>query len=90
MKMILATMPTHLSDLVSRDLLDESYRVTKFASTAGLLSGGITTLMIIAPAVEIPQALDMIRNKVHSTDPADPAMPRATIYVLKVKDFEKV
>ena len=36
MKMILAIMPTNLSDDVSKALLDDEYRVTKFASTTGI------------------------------------------------------
>jgi len=90
MKMILAIMPTNLSDQVSPALLDESYRVTKFASTAGLLSGGITTLMIITAKEKIARALDLIREQIPSGDLTDAAHARVTIYVLAVKDFEKV
>ena len=44
MKMILAIMPTSLSEVVSAELLEAEYRVTKFASTSGFLSGGTTTI----------------------------------------------
>lgn len=90
MKMILAIMPTNLSDQVSQTLLDDSYRVTKFASTAGLLSGGTTTLMIITAEDRIPKALELIRGEIPSTEPIDTAHARVTIYVLNVQDFEKV
>lgn len=90
MKMILAIMPTNLSDHVSRTLLDESYSVTKFASTAGLLSGGITTLMVIANKEKISRALDLIREQIPPIEQTDVAQARVTIYVLNVKDFEKV
>jgi uncharacterized protein YaaQ len=90
MKMILAIMPTNLSEQVSQCLLDESYRVTKFASTAGLLSGGITTLMIIAASEKIAGALDLIRAQIPPAEPTDAAHARVTIYVLNVKHFEKV
>lgn len=90
MKMILAIMPTSLSDHVSPVLLDESYRVTKFASTSGLLSGGITTLMIITAKEKIARALELIRATIHPSEPTDAAHARVTIYVLNVKDFEKV
>jgi uncharacterized protein YaaQ len=90
MKMILAIMPTNLSEKVSQRLLDESYRVTKFASTAGLLSGGITTLMVITSSDLIESALAIIRDEIPSEDPTDAAHARVTIYVLNVKDFEKV
>jgi uncharacterized protein YaaQ len=90
MKMILAIMPTSLSDQVSPVLLGESYRVTKFASTSGLLSGGITTLMIITAKEKIARALELIRETIPPTEPTDVAHARVTIYVLNVKDFEKV
>lgn len=90
MKMILAIMPTYLSDQISEHLLSESYRVTKFASTAGILSGGITTLMIITTDEKIPRALELIREDIPLAEPSDAAHARITIYVLDVKDFEKV
>ncbi len=88
--MILAIMPTTLSNQVSQILLDKAYRVTKFASTAGILSGGITTLMIITAADKITQALDLIRGDIPPAEPADAAHSRVTIYVLNVQDFKKV
>ena len=90
MKMIMVILPTYLSDQVSQALLDSSYRVTKFASTAGILSGGITTLMIITAEDRIPKGLELIRSQVPPADPTDPAHARVTIFVLDVKDFEKV
>ena len=90
MKMILAIMPTSFSDQVSPVLLDECYRVTKFASTAGLLSGGTTTLMIVTAREKIARALELIREQIPPGEPTDTAHARVTIYVLNVKDFEKV
>jgi uncharacterized protein YaaQ len=90
MKMILAIMPTNLSEIVSQCLLDDSFRVTKFASTAGLLSGGITTLMIITEAERINRALKLIREQIPGEEQTDAAHARVTIYVLNVSDFEKV
>ena len=90
MKMILAIMPTNLNVQVSQALLDASYSVTKFASTAGLLSGGTTTLMIIAESEKIARALELIREQIPPAEPAENSRARVTIYVVKVKDFEKV
>jgi uncharacterized protein YaaQ len=90
MKMILAIMPTNLSEQVSEVLLAESFRVTKFASTAGILSGGTTTLMIITASEKIPAALALIREQIPAEEPVEDAVPRVTIFVLNVKDFEKV
>ena len=90
MKMILAIMPTNLSDLVSSILLGAEYRVTKFASTAGLLSGGITTLMIVVDNTKVDKVLEVIREQVPESEPTDSAHARVTIYVLPAKDFERV
>ena len=90
MKMILAIMPTNLSEQVSEALLTESYRVTKFASTAGILSGGTTTLMIITSSEKISTALELIRKQIPATELTENTLPRVTIFVLNVKDFEKV
>ena len=90
MKMILAIMPSSISDIVSAELLEADYRVTKFASTAGLLSGGITTIMAVADDDKVETALDLIRNNVPASDHADSAHARVTIYVMPAKDFERV
>jgi uncharacterized protein YaaQ len=90
MKMILAIMPTNLSDDVSKVLLDDGYRVTKFASTSGILTGGITTLMIAVDSEKVPNCLDLIREQVPAAEQTDPAHARVTIYVLKIKDFAQV
>jgi uncharacterized protein YaaQ len=88
--MILAIMPTNYSEEVSQSLISESYRVTKFASTAGLFSEGTTTLMIITTAQKIDNALSLIRNQIPPDNSTDKKDPRVTIYVLNVKDFEQV
>lgn len=90
MKMILAIMPTSLSEVVSVELLDAEYRVTKFASTSGFLSGGTTTLMVVADHDKVENALVLIRNLVPTSDPTDSAHARVTIYVMPAKDFERV
>ncbi len=90
MKMIFATMPNNLSDDVSKALLDDEYRVTKFASTAGILTGGTTTLMIAVDAKKVSNCLNLIRSQIPASEQTDPSHARVTIYVLKIKDFAQV
>lgn len=90
MKMIMAIMPTNLSELVSQALLDKSFRVTKFASTGGIFTEGTTTLMIITASEKINKALDLIRGQIPPAEKTDDTHARVTIFVLKVRDFEKV
>ena len=63
MKMILAIMPTCLNEQISKALLDSQYRVTKFASTAGFLTGGTTTLMVGLSADKVEDGLALIREQ---------------------------
>ena len=90
MKMILAIMPTNLSDDVSKALLKEEYRVTKFASTSGLIIGGTTTIMVGAEEDKVPECLNLIREQIKPAEQTDSAHARVTIYVLKIKDFAQV
>ena len=91
MKMVLVIMPTSISDLVSAELLEVQFRVTKFASTSGFLSVSTTTLMVVADDNKVEIALEIIRNLTPpSEDPTDAAHARVTIYVMPVKDFERV
>ena len=90
MKLILAVMPTSLSDDVSKELLDKDFRVTKFADTAGLLTGGTTTLMVGLQASRLEDCLDLIRAQIPPLEDPDPDQARVTIYVLNIRDFAKV
>lgn len=90
MKMILAIMPTDLSDQVSKILLDSQYRVTKFASTAGFFAGGTTTLMVGLDAEKVESGLALIREHIPASEEISSAHARVTIYVLNVIDFDRV
>ena len=90
MKMILAIMPTSLSEQVSKALLDSQYRVTKIASTAGIFAGGTTTLMIGLDDDKVENGLALIREQIPASEELDSAHARVTIYVLNVKDFDRV
>lgn len=90
MKMILAIMPTDLSEQVSKVLLDSQYRVTKFASTAGFFAGGTTTLMVGLDADKVESGLALIREQIPASEEISSAHARVTIYVLNVIDFDRV
>ena len=90
MKMILAIMPTSLSEQASKILLDSDFRVTQFASTAGFLSVGTTTLMVGVDDDKVESGLALIRKQIPTGEVTDPAHARLTMYVLNVKDFERV
>ena len=90
MKMLLAIMPTNLSEIVAQELIDQEFRVTKFASTEGLLSQGVTTLLVVNESERIDFALNSIRNLIPPSPDKDPAHARVTLYVVPVKEFGRV
>ena len=90
MKMILAIMPTDLSEQVSKVLLDSQYRVTKFASTASIFAGGTTTLMVGLDDDKVESGLALIREQIPVSEEISSAHARVTIYVLNVIDFDRV
>ena len=90
MKMLLAIMPTNLSDQVSQNLIDQEFRVTKFASTEGLLTQGTTTLLVVTETDKIQTALSAIRDLIPAEPSTDPARARVTLYVVPVKEFGRV
>jgi len=90
MKMVLAIMPTNFSDQTSKVLINSDYRVTKFASTAGLFTGGTTTLMVGADDVKVESCLELIREQFPASEETDSVHARVTIYVLNLQDFDRV
>ena len=90
MKMLLAIMPTNLSEVVSQTLIEKEYRVTKFASTEGLLTQGTTSLLIVAEADQVEHALASIRELIPPEPDTDPAQARVTLYVVPVREFGRV
>ncbi|MBN1665619.1 MAG: cyclic-di-AMP receptor [Anaerolineales bacterium] len=88
MKMIVAIVEASQAERISQALLAADFRVTQLASTGGFLREGATTLMIGVPAVQVEAALQVIRDQ-HPGD-YDPERVRATLYVLNVKDFNRV
>lgn len=86
MKMIVAITPTNISEQISDQLIDTGFGVTKFASTAGFLQGGTTTLMIGVEEDKLEEALDLIREEV----PHEEDQVLTTIYVINIKNTARI
>ncbi|MBT3392257.1 MAG: hypothetical protein HN413_17805 [Chloroflexi bacterium] len=86
MKMIIAIINNAKSEAVSEALLDANFRVTRLATTGSLLRDGATTLMIGAESSLVEDALKIIRAQISS----EPEKKQATLYVLNVKNFNRV
>jgi len=88
MKMIVAIINDAHSDETAEALLESNYRATRLASTGGLLRGGTTTFMVGVDDVQVEDALRVLRECLPAQD--DPKNIQATLYVLNVRDFERL
>ena len=75
-------------DEVLQALLDAEFRVTRIASTGGFMRRGNSTLLIGVKEERVDTAIQIIRN--YSAPAIDPGLKRATVFVLKVDQFEQI
>jgi uncharacterized protein YaaQ len=87
MKLILAIVRDSDSDSVTRGLTSGKYRVTRVASTGGLLRRGMTTLLIGVETDQVDDAIQILRE---TCTPATEGEKRATIFVVPVDRFEQI
>jgi uncharacterized protein YaaQ len=88
MKMIVAIIRDHDNEPVSNALINSGFRVTRIASSGGFLRRGSSTLMIGVAEEKVDQAIQLIRD--NTTNPEDPGLKRATLFVLDVKEFTQI
>jgi uncharacterized protein YaaQ len=88
MKMIIAIVDDTIQGEISKKLLEENYRVTQLATTSRFLRGGATTLMVGVENELVENALSIIRKSI--PEPTDPKKNQATLYVLNVKNFNRI
>jgi uncharacterized protein YaaQ len=69
-------------------LLDTGFRVTRIASTGGFLRRGNATLLIGVEKERVELAIQIVHD--NSAPAIDPGLKRATIFVLKVDQFEQI
>ena len=87
MKLILAIVRDADSDPVTQALTTADFRVTRVASTGGLLRRGMTTLLIGVEAEQVDAAIQVLRK--NCTPPGE-GEKRATIFVVPVDRFEQI
>ena len=87
MKLILAIVHDFDADSVTQGLTSADFRVTRVASTGGLLRRGMTTLLIGLEAEQVDSAIGILRQ---TCTPAAPGEKRATIFVIPVDRFEQI
>ena len=87
MKLIFAIVRDSDSDTVTQGLTGADFRVTRVASTGGLLRRGMTTLLIGLESEQVETAIQVLRK---TCTPAAENGKRATIFVLPVDRFEQI
>jgi uncharacterized protein YaaQ len=87
-RLIIALLREANSEEVLNALLDAEYRVTRIAATGGFMRRGNSTLLIGIEKKQVEAAIKIIRD--HSAPAIDPGLKRATVFVLKVDQFEQL
>lgn len=87
MKMIIAIVRDADLESVSQALTSADFRVTRIASTGGLLRRGVATLLAGVEDERVEAALQIIRQ---ALTPAQAEEKRATIFVVPVEQFTQV
>jgi uncharacterized protein YaaQ len=87
MKLIIALLRDADADQVTQALTAGEFRVTRTASTGGLLRRGVTTLLIGVEAERVDAAIQVLHDK---CTPAAEGEKRATIFVVPVDRFEQI
>ena len=87
MKMIIAILRDVDSDPVTRALTAGKFRVTRIASTGGLLRRGVTTLLVGVDDEKVNAAIQVLKAM---CSPAPEGEKRATVFVVTVERFEQV
>ena len=87
-RLIIAVLRDAGGEDVLEALLDAKFRVTRIASTGGFMRRGTSTLLIGVEKERVQAAIQLIRE--HSAPAIDPGLKRATVFVLKVDQFEQL
>ena len=87
MKLIFVVIRDSDADDVVKSLIENSFRVTRVASTGGFLRRGNMTLMIGVEEDKIQSVFDLIKK---TCCPPEEAQHRATIFVVDMPYFEQI
>ncbi len=87
MKMMIAILRDVDADPVTRELTAGHFRVTRIASTGGLLRRGVTTLLVGMDDDKVDAAIQVLKQ---TCCPAPEGEKRATVFVVPVERFEQV
>lgn len=87
MKLMIVIVRDADDENVIQMLVNNSYRVTRMASTGGFLRRGNVTLLIGVEAEKVDAVFELLR---HACRPADSEQHRATVFVVDMPYFEQI
>ena len=87
MKLIIAIVRDSDSEPVTQALTSAGFRVTRIASTGGLLRRGVTTFLVGVEDNQVDAAIQLMREK---CGPAEKGEKRATVFVVNVDKFTQI
>ena len=87
MKLIIAIIRDAEADDVTQALTSADFRVTRIASTGGLLRRGVTTLLIGVDEARVQAGIQVLKD---TCTPAEPGERRATVFVVPVENYTQV
>jgi uncharacterized protein YaaQ len=88
MKLILAIVRDSDSDLVSQALTSASFRITRIASTGGLLRRGVTTFLVGVDDGQVDAAIQLMKERCSPVEKE--GEKRVTVFVVDVEKFTQV
>jgi len=87
MKLMLIIVHDSDADVVTQELVDKEFRVTRMASTGGFLRRGNSTLLV---GVEDDRVQNVVELLEQSCRPAEDNQRRATIFVVNMPYYAKI
>jgi len=88
MRLIIAILHNTDGDPALHALTEAGLGVTLIASTGGFLRHGNATLLIGVQDEQVSAAIQILHE--HCPPPVNPGLKRATVFVLKVDQFEQI
>lgn len=87
MKLIIAILRDSDSDPVTQALTAAKFRVTRIASTGGLLRRGVATFLVGLEDERVESAIQVVRE---NTSTAAEGEKRATIFVVNIDRYVQI
>ena len=87
MKMIIAILRDQDADRVTQALTVDEFRVTRIASTGGLLRRGVVTLLVGVEDERVEAAIQLMKDK---TTQVGEGEKRLTVFVVPVENYTQV